>query len=482
MTCFPGIHRLIPVLFGFAIVSAALVRAADPVAAPPAGFTPLFNGRDLEGWFGWGTRDPGDLWAMSAEERADYVRKSIEGGLIDGQGVDRGDHVLAHWRVEDGELVNDGSGLYLTTDRDYGDFELVVDWKMLPLGDSGVYLRGIPQVQIWDFTEEKKFPLGADRGSGGLWNNQRSEGKFPLVRMDRPFGEWNTFQIRMIGERVTVTFNGKVVVDDAPLDNYFAFRKLGKDTDAAAWAATGFFPDPAYPRGPIQLQTHGSEIRWRNIFIREIPSEEANRELASRDADGFVELVNGRDLSNWQGAVDSYEVRDGAIVCRPGQGGDLLTSEEYDDVVIRTEFRLPPAGNNGIALRTPLGGHSARDGLEIQVLDSEGYNARQAAAGKAGLAPYQHHGSLYHCVGAKQGYLRPTGEWNFQEITVAGQKITVVLNGTRILDVDIDALDRGQIEHPPAGLDRRSGHIGFAGHSDPVEFRSFRVKRLVEQP
>ena len=171
-------------------------------------------------------------------------------------------------------------------------------------------------------------------------------------------------------------------------------------------------------------------------------------------------------------------MRDGSIVCKPGKGGDLLTKDEYGDVIIRTEFRLPVAGNNGIALRTPLGGHSAADGLELQVIDSDGYNAKQAAAGQQGLAPYQYHGSLYHCVGAKHGFLRPAGEWNFQEIAVRGQRITVTLNGTKILDVDIDALDRSQIQHPPKGLDRRTGHVGFAGHSDPVEYRSFKVKRL----
>ena len=157
-------------------------RAADNV--PPEGFTALFNGTDLAGWYGWGTRDPAELRAMSAEQRAEYTRTSIEGGLLDAKAADKREHLLAHWRVENGELVNDGQGLYATTDRDYGDFEFFVDWKMLPLGDSGVYLRGIPQVQIWDYTEEKKFPLGADKGSGGLWNNKGEEGKFPSKRMD----------------------------------------------------------------------------------------------------------------------------------------------------------------------------------------------------------------------------------------------------------------------------------------------------------
>jgi hypothetical protein len=144
---------------------------------------------------------------------------------------------------------------------------------------------------------------------------------------------------------------------------------------------------------------------------------------------------------------------------------------------IRLEFRLPEAGNNGIALRTPLGGHSASDGLELQVIDTEGYNARLAAEGRAPLLPYQTHGSLYSCAGAKQGYLRPAGEWNFQEIDVDGQRIRVTLNGTKILDVDIDSFDRSLIEHPPAGLDRRAGRIGLAGPNDPVAFRSFQVRK-----
>jgi hypothetical protein len=306
--------------------------------------------------------------------------------------------------------------------------------------------------------------------------------------MDKPFGQWNSFRIKMIGERVTVTFNGEVVVKNAVLENFFANRKAGylaygkKDPKApdapAEKIPNGFFPDPAFAKGPIQLQTHGSEIRWKNVYIREIPAEEANKELEGNwAADGFKEYVNGKDLSNWQGAVDSYEVVDGAIKCKPGKGGDLLTKDEFENGTIRVEFKLPPAGNNGIALRTPLGGHSASDGLELQVIDSDGYNAKQAAAGKKGLEPYQYHGSLYHCVGAKHGYLRPVGEWNFQEIQVEGQKIKVILNGTKILDVDIATLDRTQIPHPPKGLDHTKGFIGFAGHSDPVVFRSFKVKQ-----
>jgi hypothetical protein len=476
-----------PALRTLALLAGLVATASAENNAPPEGFTPLFNGKDLSGWYGWGTQDPADLWKMTAEEKAEYKKKSVEGGIKDAKGNDKGDHIHAHWKVENGELVNDGKGLYLTTDKDYGDFELMVDYKMLPLGDSGIYLRGIPQVQIWDFTEkdEKAVSLGKPFGSGGLWNNKNPEGKNPLKLMDKPIGEWNRFHIKMIGERATITFNGEVVVKNAVLENFFANRKAGyqaygkveaKDGDAKK--PNGWMVDPAYARGPIQLQTHGSEIRWRNVFIREINGEEANKELAAQSADGFVEQINGKDLSNWQGAVENYEVVDGAVVCKQGKGGDLLTKEEFENGIIRLEFKLPKAGNNGIALRTPLGGHSASDGLELQVIDSDGYNEKMAAAGKGGLKPEQYHGSLYHCVGAKHGYLRPVGEWNFQEIEVQGQRIKVTLNGTKILDVDISTFDRSQIAHPPKGLDRTKGFIGFAGHSDPVAFRSFKVKKM----
>jgi hypothetical protein len=446
------------------VASCVVVQARAEENVPPEGFTALFNGKDISGFYGWGTRDPRDLTNMSADEQAAYKERSIKGG------GDSKDHLEAHWWVEDGELVNDGTGLYATTDRDYRDFELYVDYKILPKGDSGIYLRGIPQVQIWDPTNEDAFKNGADKGSGALWNNS-ADGKFPLKKMDRPLGEWNTVHVTMIGERVTVELNGEVVVDDAALENYYTRSKKPDPVP------NGFFPDPAFPTGPIQLQTHGSEVRWKNVFVREIGAEEANAWLASRDADGFEELVNGKDLSAWQGAVESYEVKDGAIVCKPGKGGDLLSKEEFENGTIRIEFKLPEAGNNGIALRTPLGGHSASDGLELQVIDTDGYNKRLAAGGGGQLAPYQTHGSLYHCVGAKTGYLRPAGEWNFQEIEVEGQRIRVTLNGTKILDVDIDSFDRSQIAHPPKGLDRRSGLVGLAGHSDPVAFRSFKVRR-----
>lgn len=234
-----------PISFFFAgllAVSAIGIDSATAQNIPPEGFTLLFNGNDLDGWFGHGTEDPRIHWKMSAEELEKHKHKTRE-------------DMAQHWSVKDGELVNDGSGLYLTTNKDYGDFELLVEYKTVPNADSGIYLRGVPQVQIWDTTKEGgKWDIGADKGSGGLWNNsQDAPGKDPLKLMDKPFGEWNSFRILMVGNKVTVHLNGEKVVDSVVMENYFD-REI-----------------PVFEQGPIQLQTHGGEIRWRNIFIREIP-------------------------------------------------------------------------------------------------------------------------------------------------------------------------------------------------------------------
>jgi hypothetical protein len=238
---------LLPVLTLFSLATCAVAQT------PPPGFTALWNGRDLSGWWGAKTEDPRTYMALPPEE----FQKKHDASLAD---------ILEHWRVENGELVNDGQGLFLTTDQFYGDFELLLDYKTVPLADSGIYLRGCPQVQIWDYTQQSKFKIGADRGSGGLWNNSPgAPGKDPLVRADKPFGEWNHLRILMAGTRVWVWLNGQPTVDGAILENYFEKKKAA--------------PQPVPPRGPVQLQTHGGEIRWRNIFLREIDSTEAEKIL-----------------------------------------------------------------------------------------------------------------------------------------------------------------------------------------------------------
>jgi hypothetical protein len=229
----------LPLVFCALTATSAAAREKDNM--PPEGFTALFNGKDLTNWQGLvelpqrAKLTPDELAAKQKEANEKY---------------------LPHWTVEDGVLVYDGKGQSLQTAKDYGNFELYVDWKIPPKGDSGIYLRGNPQVQIWD-SEHLADNLAEDRGkgSGGLWNNAKgSPGKQPLVKADNPIGEWNTFHIIMVGDKVTVYLNDKKVVDDAPLANYWE---------------KGTKPLPA--TGPIELQHHGDKLWFKNIYIKELP-------------------------------------------------------------------------------------------------------------------------------------------------------------------------------------------------------------------
>ncbi len=429
------------ILFGLALAGLVTARSA---VTPPAGFTALFNGKDLTGWRGGDTFDHRKYLAMTPEARAEQDAKWTA-------------DMKAHWKAENDEFVNDGHGKYATTEKDYGDFELLIEYKTVPLADSGIYLRGVPQVQIWDHTNAKEFRNGADKGSGALWNNSPgAPGKDPLVLADKPFGEWNKFRIVMVGARVSVWLNDKQVVDHAILENYYD-RKL---------------PVPA--KGPIELQTHGGEIRWRNIFLREIKGDEASKILGAKGEEGFKPVFNGKDFAGWNGPLENYVIQDGAIMCKPSKGGTIFTKEEYGDFVARLDFKVPAGGNNGLAIRYPGSGDTAYEGMcELQVLDD---NYEKAVGGK--IDPRQAHGSAYGMVAAARGFHRPVGEWNFQEVTVKGSKIKVELNGFVILDTDLAGVKDFMANHPHPGKDRTRGHFGFAGHNDPVAFRNIRVRPL----
>jgi len=197
---------------------------------PPPGYTALFNGKDLTGW--QGLVQINQRAKMSPEQLA----KAIENANA---------KFKPHWTVKDGVIQYDGKGNNLQTIKDYGNFELYVDWKIHPKGDSGIYLRGNPQVQIWDGAINKE-------GSGGLYNNAKNPRK-PLTNADNPAGQWNTFHIKMVGDKVTIKLNGKLVVDDTVLENYWDKGK----------------PLPA--RGPIELQHHGDELFFKNIYVKELP-------------------------------------------------------------------------------------------------------------------------------------------------------------------------------------------------------------------
>jgi len=408
--------------------------AVDAQGQPPEGFTAIFNGKDLTGWKGLAGK------GGSPENRAKMTPEEL---AKDQAAADK--LMNAHWSVQDGVLVFDGKGKSLCTAKDYRDFEMYVDWKIKEKGDSGIYLRGSPQVQIWDFKLR-------NIGSGGLFNNQKNPSK-PSELADKPVGEWNTFYIRMVGEHVDIKLNGKTVVDNVVLENYWNRKR------------------PIYPTGQIELQNHGNTLYFRNVYIRELSGKEANAVL-TKNKDGFKSVFNGKDFTGWAGPVQNYEITDGTLGCKKGTGGTIYTKEKYSDFVARFEFKLPPGGNNGLAIRYPGKGDTAYVGMcELQVLDSE--HPKYAR-----LDARQYHGSAYGMAPAHRGYLRPTGEWNYQQVTVKGATIKVELNGTTILDTDLSKIKEYMGKRPHPGKENKDGHFGFAGHGDAVHFRNVSIKSL----
>jgi HEAT repeat protein len=406
------------------------------------GFVSIFNGKNLDGWKGL-VDDPVKRSKMTAKQLAGKQKKADE--------IMRRD-----WRVENGLLVFDGKGYdNLCTVKDYADFEMYVDWKIAPEGDAGIYLRGTPQVQIWDTSRRS---VGAQVGSGGLYNNQKNESK-PLTVADNAISEWNSFYIKMTGDKVTVYLNGQLVTDNVVLENY--------------WDRS----TPIFPKEQIELQAHGTRVEYRDIYIREIPRTEPYEVPAVEKAEGFIPMFNGVDMAGWTGNLKDYIARNGTIACIPsGNGhGNLYTEKEYSNFIMRFEFKLTPAANNGLGIRTPLEGDPAYEGMELQILDNEAEVYKD-------LAEYQYHGSVYGVIPAKRGYLKPTGEWNVQEVIANGNKIKITLNGTVILDGDIAEASKNftatadKQKHP--GLSNKSGHIGFLGHGSELEFRNIRIKEL----
>lgn len=402
------------------------------------GYLSIFNGKDLSGWHGL-VKNPILRAKMTKEEMA---KAQTEANV----------KMLTNWAVKDGCIVFNGDGDNLCTQKLYGDFEMIVDWKISKHGDSGIYLRGSPQVQIWDTS---RVDVGAQVGSGGLYNNQKNPSK-PLVLADNAIGDWNTFRIKMEGDRVTVLLNGILVVDNVVMENYWD-RSI-----------------PIFARDAIELQAHGTDLAFRNIFVKELNPDQAYL-IPEEEKEGFKLLFNGKNLDNWIGNKVDYSAEGGLLQINPKEGnhGNLFTEKEYSDFIFRFEFQLTPGANNGIGIHAPLEGDAAYVGKEIQVLDNTAEIYKD-------LQPYQYHGSVYGVIPAKREFLKPVGEWNSEEIWVKGDDIKITLNGTVIVEGNMKtASKRGTMDHKDhPGLLRHKGYIGFLGHGSALKFRNIRIKEL----
>lgn len=372
----------------------ATTLAESGLRRPPDGFAPLFNGRDLAGW----------------EAQAD---------------------IDTHWTALDGELSFDGAGRRLTTAGEYGDFELLVDWRVDEGGWSGIGLRGTPVVRLAD-------PARSRAGSGGLYVADRRLAA-PLERAAYPAGEWNTLRILAVGPSVTVTLNDVLVVDD--------YR--------GSWGSDRM--------DPIVLEAGEGAAAFRNIFIREIPRPRA---LFAGP------LFNGQDLSGWEqvgGQAAAWQVTDGVLYTDGAGGGWLSTAREYGNFRLELEFRVPEGGNSGVFLRAPRVGDPAYAGLEIQVLDDY-------ADKYADLQSWQYTGSIYGVLAPSSRESHKAGRWQSMVIVCEGPQVQVTLNGEGIVDANLIAYMHLEKSHP--GLKRRGGYIGLQNHSTRVEYRNIRLTEL----
>jgi len=390
---------------------------------PPPGFKSLFNGINLEGWKGL-VENPIKRARMSEEElqkaqvRADSLMKE-------------------HWHVLDGILYFDGKGSHLCTVDDYTDFELYIDWKIERDGDSGIYLRGSPQVQIWD-------PATNNEGSGGLYNN-KIHPNAPHEVSDNPVGEWNTFYIIMRGNKVTVYLNDTLVVDNVEMENYWERDK------------------PIYASGQIELQSHNTPLYFRNIYIRELEPEEQLFEGA---------LFNGMNLEGWQvigNKKDTWQVKNNVLYTEAKGGGWISTKDEYKDFELEFEYRIPEEGNSGVFLRSKHEGEPWIDGMEIQLLDDQ-------AEIHSELKTWQYTGSLYGIQGPDYPKSKKHGQWQKMKIYCVGPVIKVTLNDELINEINL--IDYMDMEETNPGIKRRQGFIGLQNHDTKIEFRHIKIREI----
>jgi hypothetical protein len=477
---------------GFFMIIGGLLLSAGMASEPPPGFETLFNGKDLTGWRGGDTFDHLALMQMPDTERAARIAEWT--ASLTEINHDTG---KPHWRSEQGILVNDGLGGFLTTEEDFGDFELLVDYRMESDTDSGIYLRGVPQVQIWDPASPDPDGSGNDKGSGGLWNNSvGAPGREPLMLADRPSGEWNHFRILMMGNRVSVWLNDQFIVDHAVLENFYD-RKLPPEQRR-----------PIPEQGPIQLQTHGGEIYWKNLYIRGIGPEEAGRIHA---LDTGIPLVSGNETPlqskavidgtepGWTmlgsadfGDVNGYEdtwVWQGDVLHCSGQPvGVLRTKKQYTNFEYMVEWRhMQSGGNSGTfvwvteaSLQDIQPGQLPRGGIEVQILD-HGYHALyEARKGKRGEF-FSTHGDVF-AVGTSTmkpfpplspngersfprfDRSRGVGEWNHYYVRALNGEVRLWVNGVEV---------SGGTECEP-----RQGYLCLESEGAPVEFRNIRIREL----
>ncbi len=356
--------------------------------------------------------------------------RAFHASLFNGRDLDGWQVTSCEAVVENGLLLlKSGDGFVRTNER-HGDFVLELDWRARRASnyDSGIYIRAdLPDAnKPWP----NRYQVNLKQGGEGNLLGVAGGTSGGLAKA----GDWNHFKLSVIGDSAELEINGKKAWKTAGLVNADGYIGLQSEVDG------------------------GGQFEFRNLEITDLD---------------FKPLFNGKDLTDWMGDTAGYSVEDGSLVCRKDGGGNLFTTSEHADFSFRFDFKLSAGGNNGVGIRAPLKSDPAYSGMEIQILDDPADQYRS-------IQPWQAHGSVYGIAPAKRGYLKPVGEWNHEEIIAHGRQITVILNGTTIVDVNLDEVGKPQTldGKPHPGLSRTEGHLGFLGHGARIELRDMRVKDI----
>lgn len=336
--------------------------------------------------------------------------------------------------VKDGMiLLEEGNG-WLRSNNTFVDFKLHVEWKALQKSnyDAGIYVRTLPDGRTFPRTGYQANLLQGLEGNIGNLKGAVSKG------LIKPAGEWNSFDITVVGETVEMIINGK-----------------------KAYKVGGI----KIPVGYVGLQIEvpkGGQFLIRKVQITEL---------------GFTSLFNGKDLTGWEGAngdaKQCWAVEKDELRSLKKKGPWLRSIKQFDDFNLRLEYQVAEGANSGVYVRVPKNGNHHRSeekqppaGFELQILDDHAEKYKN-------LKPYQFSGSVYDIAGANPKVCKPVGEWNQLEVNCDKYHITVIHNGTVIVDVTPE-------EHPKIKLRQLEGYLGLQNHGGGVAFRKMRVGPAVK--
>ncbi len=398
-----------------------------------------------------------------------------------------------HWAVHDAVLEFDGEGDNLCTAKDYVDFEMYVDWKIQPGGDSGIYLRGSPQVQIWDPVSGSP----ASVGSGGLYNNQKHIST-PLVKADRPIGEWNTFYIRMVGENVTVWLNDTLVVDNVPLENYWeATSQFTRRAPSNCKTITASFISKIFTSKnfPIHLQIMRSKVFLTVIIYACIAicgvlcRADGPDSLPKAFIDGSGEGWNAlheSDFVNVNCDPDTWSWNGDKVHCTGQPIGVLRTAKQFTNFEMVAQWKhLQNAGNSGIFVwADPISTNALKKGeypkcLELQVLD-HGFKTEYEKSGKKSDW-FTTNGDLIPVNGFKMKPFEPISpdgwrsfprknlsrgfnQWNHYYVRCINGEVRLWVNGEEVSGC--------------TGCDPHAGYVCLESEGAPIDFKGLMIREL----